>query len=60
MNNADAPHFSLAPSQPLMAEPASLDASLAPPLPVPEGAHRRHGFVVYSGGREPSSGEQTG
>jgi hypothetical protein len=60
LDNADAPHFSLAPAQTIMAEPARLDASLAPQLPVPEGARRRHGFVVYSGGREPPSSEQTG
>jgi hypothetical protein len=27
---------------------------------TPEGGRRRHGFVVYSGGRERPSGEQTG
>ena len=27
---------------------------------TPVGGHRRHGFVVYSGGRETPSGERTG
>lgn len=37
------------------------DSASAPPLaPAPQGSRIRHGFVVYSGGRETPSGEQTG
>jgi hypothetical protein len=40
---------------------ADVDNRLAPRLvPGADGGRVRHGFVVYSGGREPPSGEQTG
>jgi hypothetical protein len=40
---------------------ADMETRVAPRLvPVVEGARVRHGFVVYSGGRETPSGEQTG
>jgi hypothetical protein len=29
-------------------------------MPAPEGSRVKHRFVVYSGGREPPSGEKTG
>jgi hypothetical protein len=51
----DARHFTLAPAQQpdIMAEPQEI-------LPAPSAKRLRHGFVVYSGGREPPSGEHTG
>jgi len=40
---------------------ADTDIAIAPRLvPAAIGSRVRHGFVVYSGGRETSSGEQTG
>ena len=40
---------------------ADADSRFAPRLvPAADGGRVRHGFVVYSGGREPPSGEQTG
>jgi hypothetical protein len=51
----DAGHFTLAPAQQpdIMAEPQDI-------LPPQSGTRRKHGFVVYSGGRETPSGEKTG
>jgi hypothetical protein len=51
----DARRFTLAPSQQpdIMNEPREI-------LPQPAGSKLRHNFVVYSGGRETPSGEQTG
>ena len=45
----------LAPSQQpdIMREPQEIQ-------PAPFGSRVKHGFVVYSGGRETPSGEQTG
>jgi hypothetical protein len=47
--------FTLAPSQQpdLMREPQEI-------LPAPGGSRVRHGFLVYSGGRETPSGDKTG
>jgi hypothetical protein len=40
---------------------SEVDSILAPRFALHDGAtHVRHGFVVYSGGREASAGEQTG
>ena len=40
---------------------ADLESRIAPRLvPAADGGRVRHGFVVYSGGRETPSGEQTG
>lgn len=40
---------------------ADADISIAPRLiPAPGGSRVRHGFVVYSGGREAPSGDRTG
>ncbi len=47
LESFDAPRFAT----------ASAPAALSPP---PAGARVRHGFVVYSGGRETTSGDQTG
>ena len=40
---------------------ADMETRMAPRLvPAADGGRVRHGFVVYSGGRETPSGEQTG
>jgi hypothetical protein len=51
----DPRRFTLAPAQQpdIMGEPREI-------LPQPAGSRVRHGFVVYSGGRETPSGEKTG
>lgn len=51
----DGRQFTLAPVQQprIMSDPREI-------MPVPEGSRVKHGFVVYSGGREPPSGEKTG
>lgn len=48
LEGIQAPRFALAPEQ------------TPEPAPTPAGGRVRHGFVVYSGGRETPSGEQTG
>jgi hypothetical protein len=53
--NIDGRRFSLAPAQ----EPDVIRETEAPLAP-PSGSRVKHGFVVYSGGRETPSGEQTG
>lgn len=54
-DSLDGRQFTLAPTQQpqIMREPRDI-------MPAPEGSRMRHGFVVYSGGREPPSGEKTG
>ena len=51
----DGRQFTLAPVQQpqIMSDPREI-------MPAPEGSRVKHGFVVYSGGREPPSGEKTG
>jgi hypothetical protein len=54
-DSLDGRQFTLAPAQQtqIMREPREI-------MPAPEGSRVKHGFVVYSGGREPPSGEKTG
>ena len=56
LDELDTPRFAVAPAQ---------APELAPEHgpgdePMPDGSRRRHGFVVYSGGREDPSGDRTG
>lgn len=51
----DPRRFTLAPSQ----QPDIMDGPREI-MPAPEGSRVRHGFVVYSGGRETQSGDKTG
>jgi hypothetical protein len=52
LDDLDAPRFALAPDQAPEQEAGT--------EPTPFGSRRRHGFVVYSGGREAPSSDQTG
>ncbi|MCF8477463.1 MAG: PAS domain-containing protein [Pseudolabrys sp.] len=60
LDSLQAPVFALAPAQAPEPEPASPPTATPTPIPMPVGGRVQHGFVVYSGGRETPSEEQTG